>query len=750
MLEQVGNGQKRTIDASQRNNVRDIKEPEPWLGKPQDWRKQKRELIAYMAKRRNHNNVPFLYLIREEQGYIETDDNDMSVIIRDTPHHGSVYQADNYEFFQVLISWTSGGTMEALVDRYRSTQDGRSAWQMIITMMDGQDSRNARIKDADARIDNAFYREDRSQFTFEQYCAVHITSNIEMEELNVQRDGFTQVRKFLDGIKHQSMQGLKFLIMDNEKTKADLQAAVIKMKDLWNQSKPAAASSSNTRNRDERNIGNANFRAFRGGGRGRDNNRGRGGYYRGGRYHNNSPRGGRGGRNNTAASPGRGRGRDQGTDYIPQEVLDSLTPLQRRYMLQGRNALRQADIANPGMATTTRTVGAITTDTTADNSSMVSGISQNTLPSGVPHPNMPGTPSGAAQRFGHRNTMGAIMSSNRHIGKINKILESDDYIGRYKAEIDTRADTVCAGQGFALIHHTGRIADVSGFHSNLGAITGVPIAQVATAYDTAEHETFILVFNEALYFGQTMETSLIPPQQVCDNGLVCDPLPRQYSRNSIHGIEDPSSGLIIPFQLHGCISYFPVRLPTEDELKHCRWIEMTSQQEWNPYDTRFIEQERPHLSHPHRINMVSVTSSQVGNPPTDIPYDFLQNRFVANTSSMDRQSQIDHATLARRWGISESWLRTLWIQLHKEACAMLTTSLLAASAQDRHISVIPISVLAYSLTPCLMKPPVSVVTRVHSCLSQMVVTHVPTLSQIKVKLLTNLTSIVPLLAFLST
>jgi hypothetical protein len=92
-------------------------------------------------------------------------------------------------------------------------------------------------------------------------------------------------------------------------------------------------------------------------------------------------------------------------------------------MLQGCNALQQADIANPGMATTMRTVGAITTDTTADNSSMVSGISQNTLPSGVPHPNMPGTPSGAAQRFGHHNTMGAIMSSNCHIGKINKILE---------------------------------------------------------------------------------------------------------------------------------------------------------------------------------------------------------------------------------------------------------------------------------------------------------------------------------------
>ena len=286
-------------------------------------------------------------------------------------------------------------------------------------------------------------------------------------------------------------------------------------------------------------------------------------------------------------------------------------------MLQGRNALRQADLANPGMATTTRTAGAITTDTTADNSSMASGISQNTLPSGVPHPNMPGTPpSGAAQRFGHRNTMGVIMSSNRHIGKINKILESDDYIGRYRAEIDTQADTVCAGQGFALIHHTGRIANVSGFHSDIGAITGIPIAQIATAYDTAEHETFILVFNEAFYFEKTMVTSLIPPQQVCDNGLVCDPLlPCQHSHHLIHGMEDPSSGLRIPFQLHGCISYFPVRLPTEDKLKHCHWIEMASQQEWNPYDTRFIEQERPHLSHPHRIKMVSVTSNQAGDPP---------------------------------------------------------------------------------------------------------------------------------------
>ena len=101
---------------------------------------------------------------------------------------------------------------------------------------------------------------------------------------------------------------------------------------------------------------------------------------------------GRGGCNNAAGTPGRGCGHDQGNDYNAQEVLDSLTPQQRQYMLQGRNAIQQANITNPGMATTTHTAGArSTTDTTADNaSSMVSGISQNTLLSGLPrHRNMP-------------------------------------------------------------------------------------------------------------------------------------------------------------------------------------------------------------------------------------------------------------------------------------------------------------------------------------------------------------------------
>ena len=252
---------------------------------------------------------------------------------------------------------------------------------MIINMMDGQDSRNARVKEADARIDKSFYKDDHSQFTFEQYCSIHITSNIEMDELNVGHDSFTQVRKFLDGIKHPSMKGLKFLIMDNDKTKADLQAAVIKMKDLWNQSKPAA--SNTNRSRDERTIGNINIGNHRGGGQGQDS---RGGHNnRGGRNEHNAGRG----HGHYAGTTGRGCVREQNSDYIPQEVLNSLTPQQCWYLLQGQDALSQADTTTSTAHQNERTVGAGTTNT--ETASMVSGISQNMLASGVPSPTMTGT-----------------------------------------------------------------------------------------------------------------------------------------------------------------------------------------------------------------------------------------------------------------------------------------------------------------------------------------------------------------------
>jgi len=77
------------------------------------------------------------------------------------------------------------------------------------------------------------------------------------------------------------------------------------------------------------------------------------------------------------------------SDNIPQEVLNSLTPQQCWYLLQGQDALSQADTTTSTAHQNERTVGAGTTNT--ETASMVSGISQNMLPSGVPSPTMTGT-----------------------------------------------------------------------------------------------------------------------------------------------------------------------------------------------------------------------------------------------------------------------------------------------------------------------------------------------------------------------
>jgi hypothetical protein len=90
-----------------------------------------------------------------------------------------------------------------------------------------------------------------------------------------------------------------------------------------------------------------------------------------------------------------------------------------------------------------------------------------------------------------------------------------------------------------------------------------------------------------------MENSLLPPQQICDNGLICEPMAKQFTQGkSVHGIYDDTTGVTLHFQLHGCISYLPIQLLTIDEVNNCKQIKITSDREWNPYSKHFIDLEQ--------------------------------------------------------------------------------------------------------------------------------------------------------------
>jgi hypothetical protein len=197
-----------------------------------------------------------------------------------------------------------------------------------------------------------------------------------------------------------------------------------------------------------------------------------------------------------------------------------------------------------------------------------------------------------------RRSQGRITTGERRIAAATQLRNdlrsiSNDYTRMGRAEIDTRADTTCAGSTFLPLEFTGQECDVNGFHDDMTPIKNVPVATCATAYDhVGLQETIILVFHETLYFGPAMEHSLLNPNQIRANGLIVDTCPRQYDKSSLHAIIHTKEDITMPLAMYGCISYLPTRLPTDIELKSCRYVEMTSESTWEPYSDSFKDCER--------------------------------------------------------------------------------------------------------------------------------------------------------------
>ena len=70
----------------------------------------------------------------------------------------------------------------------------------------------------------------------------------------------------------------------------------------------------------------------------------------------------------------------------------------------------------------------------------------------------------------------------------------------------------------------------------------------------------------------------------------------------MHGIYVPNEGVTIPFKMRGMMSYLPTRLPTEEELRTCRHIQMTSFEEWRPYSVSWGENEAPYEGKDHEFD----------------------------------------------------------------------------------------------------------------------------------------------------
>lgn len=164
-----------------------------------------------------------------------------------------------------------------------------------------------------------------------------------------------------------------------------------------------------------------------------------------------------------------------------------------------------------------------------------------------------------------------------------------------RAELDTHADTCGVNNVARVLSYTRKTAHVSPFTPELSQMRDVPIVKAALAYDDSiTGETFVIIVNQALYFGDSLPHILLNPNQMRTHGVRVEDVPKHLSQGkSSHSIYFEDEKVTIPLRLKGCISYFTVRTPNDKEINECLSLEATSEEvEWEPYSQYFEEQER--------------------------------------------------------------------------------------------------------------------------------------------------------------
>ena len=146
-------------------------------------------------------------------------------------------------------------------------------------------------------------------------------------------------------------------------------------------------------------------------------------------------------------------------------------------------------------------------------------------------------------------------------------------------EMDTHADTCCAGANWALLEYTGQVCEVSPFLSSYAPVSEIPVARCCTVWtDDRDGREYLLIGNKMLWFGTTLPHSLINPNQLRAHGLRVGDNP--YVDEADFGISCDES--FIPFDTTGMIVWFgPTQVPTDWEKRHLPVIVLTSD-EWDP------------------------------------------------------------------------------------------------------------------------------------------------------------------------
>jgi hypothetical protein len=227
--------------------------------------------------------------------------------------------------------------------------------------------------------------------------------------------------------------------------------------------------------------------------------------------------------------------------------------------------------------------------------------------------------------------IGAIRTGPRSPGRSIKRIQTNEGVTPpshevgvdARCELDSRADTTCAGINCRPLYYTGQHCEAYGFHNDLSPIKNVPIATVATAWSNQHTgESFILIIHEALYFGSSLDHSLVNPNQLRAHGLIVHDNPYEPDPERSMGIMITDHKKL-PFRSDGSTIYFTTWFPSEEELDTFQHVILMSDLPWDPQALIM-----PYGDHAEQGSMLGDVEASVRH---QVPRGRSQNRRINNT-----------------------------------------------------------------------------------------------------------------------
>ena len=158
-----------------------------------------------------------------------------------------------------------------------------------------------------------------------------------------------------------------------------------------------------------------------------------------------------------------------------------------------------------------------------------------------------------------------IVSSDHRPAASNAKRKPSSLPPEARIELDSHADTIVLGAKCVVLSHTGHSCEVMPYSDTYVAITDVPFVTGATLW-TSPHDgdKYILIFNEALWMGDTLQHTLVNHNQLRAYSTTTQDSPFSSSPLSF----DPPNGPVIPLTTMGTIIYCTTRAPSDQEYLH--------------------------------------------------------------------------------------------------------------------------------------------------------------------------------------